>query len=245
MEARGEAGIARQGLAVLLGRNIDWEIELPRELPGVEAIRSSIEQIGAEGRWESRADLLAAESGVRAARFDVARAKSLYAPRVNAIARYDWNSARQPFGGDNNWTVGVMASWTPFAGASEIAERRMARARADAADASLDAARATAQLELRRAAIQREIALERLAIAAGAVQQSVEAHRIVARKYQGGVATAFELLQAAAVETQSRVTLAQARYLGLLSIAESLKARGEDPALLADLINAEFAGAQQ
>jgi outer membrane protein len=245
LEARGETGLARQGLAVLLGRDPDSHIELPTELPAATAVRRALEHMTSEAGWETRADLLAAHSGVRAARYDIARAKSLYAPRLNAIARYDWNSARQPFGGDNNWTVGVMATWTPFAGASEIAERRVATARAEAAAASLDAARGAAELELRRAAVQRDVALERLAIAAGAVQQSAEAHRIVARKYQGGVATAFELLQAAAVETQSQVMLAQARYLGLVSVAESLKARGADPAILAELMNAELVGAQQ
>ncbi len=47
--------------------------------------------------------------------------------------------------------------------------------------------------------------MERLDIAERAVLQSAEAHRIVTRKYAGGIATVVELFDAVAAETGSRL----------------------------------------
>jgi outer membrane protein TolC len=74
------------------------------------------------------------------------------------------------------------------------------------------------------------------------VAQSAEAHRIVGRKYAGGLATVIELLDAAAVETQARLSLAAAKHGGLAGAAERLRAVGRDPAEIADLMKPELVG---
>ncbi|HUO52546.1 MAG TPA: hypothetical protein VMT93_08510, partial [Gemmatimonadaceae bacterium] len=66
----------------------------------------------------------------------------------------------------------------------------------------------------------------RLAIAERAVDQSIEAHRIVSRKYDGGIATIVELFDAAAVETQTRLGFADARYQAIVAAAGRLHALG-------------------
>ncbi|HEY0674343.1 MAG TPA: TolC family protein [Longimicrobiales bacterium] len=243
LEAQGEQKIAQQSLAVLLGQPAEAKLELPSVLPTAEAVRKVLQQENDAADLELRSDVIAAREGSRAARLDVSRATALYLPRLNAIGRYDWNSASQLYGGDNNWTVGVMATWTPFAGASEVAERRAARARASAAAAGLEGARAQAELDLSKSRIQRQVALSRLEIAERSAQQSTEAHRIVTSKYKGGLATVVELLQAAAGETQSQLSFSYARYAGLVVAAEELRARGADPAIIADLLPLEMAGA--
>jgi outer membrane protein TolC len=172
---------------------------------------------------------------VAAADADALRAKSLYVPRINGFARYDWNSALRPFGGDNNWTVGVMASWSPFAGASEVAEARSAEGRRMAAEATRDGAEARARLEEAQTATALRVALARLDIAERAVRQSADAHRIVARKYEGGLAPVVELLDAAAIETQARLGFAAARHELIVASAERHKALGGNPAALVSL----------
>ena len=89
--------------------------------------------------------MTAARLGVEAAERDVRRANAKYLPRLNGFGRYDWNSPDQPFGGQGSYTVGIMASWSPFAGASEIAARQAARGRAEAASAGAEAAEAAAR----------------------------------------------------------------------------------------------------
>jgi outer membrane protein TolC len=101
------------------------------------------------------------------------------------------------------------------------------------AGAQAEAARAQAALDVAAQANAWHVALERLRIAEEAVEQSVEAHRIVTRKYEGGLAQVVELLGASAAETEARLRLAHARYAAIARAAERLQSLGQDPALLA------------
>lgn len=233
--ARGDASVALRQLALLLGSPGDTAIAVPAELPGPDRVRevSTDERPAAEpGR---RGDVAAARLSLSAARTDVLRARSLYLPRLNSFARYDWNSPTRPWSGQKNWSVGIMASWSPFAGASELAELRAAGGREAAARAGVEAADARVQLEIAQAENARRVALRRLEIAERATRQSGEAHRIVARKYDGGLATVQELLDAAAIETQTRLGLSSAVYDAVVAEAARRQALGMDVAALTAL----------
>ncbi|MCC6928800.1 MAG: TolC family protein [Gemmatimonadaceae bacterium] len=232
VEATGDALNARLGLATLLGMPDDTVGQLPGGMPSSDAVRAlAREALDATPR-EVRADVDAARAGAEAAESDALRARSLYLPRLNGFARYDWNSALRPYGGDNNWTVGVMASWSPFAGASELGEVRATAGRREAAQAMREGAVAKARLEIEASATTLRTALARLDIAERGVKQAVDAHRIVGRKYAGGLAPVVELLDAAAIETQARMAHAGARYTLIVATAERRKALGLDPGAL-------------
>lgn len=233
--AAADARTARQQLAVLLGLPPDTAIVLPAHLPSPEPVRMLASGEVADPPVDERADVQAARLGEDAARADVTRARSLYLPRLNSFARVDWNAAARPFAGTNSWTVGLMASWTPFAGASELAEVRAARGREQAARAVAAGAAAQARVDIERTTAQADVAVAQLAIAEHGAAQSAEAHRIVARKYDGGLAGIVELLDAAAVDTRSRLELAQATYRAIVAHAERLQANGQDPAAVAAL----------
>lgn len=234
--ARGEAGIARQRLAVLLGQPDDTAFALPDSLPSAATIRNLADEIRHDST-STRLDLTAAHLGVAAAQGDVRRANAKYLPRLNGFGRYDWNNPDHPFGGPGAYTIGVMASWSPFAGASEVAERQAARGRLEAASASAEAAEAAARLERESTSIRGAVALARLGIAEAAVGQAVEAHRIVARKYAGGLATIAELIGAASTETQARLGLSEARYQAIVADAAARQASGRDLMALTALEN--------
>jgi len=78
-------------------------------------------------------------------------------------------------------------------------------------------------------------ALERLDIAERAVLQSAEAHRIVTRKYAGGIATVVELFDAVAAETGSRLAFEQGRFDVVTAVAARRQARGLDISPLEEL----------
>ena len=240
-EADGAATTARRQLAVLLGGDgTDQRADLtaPTQLPSADRIRAVVGADTASINGQPRADVDAASRGLDAARADALRARSTYLPRINSFARYDWNSPNTPYGGDRNWTAGVMASWNLFAGASEIADVRSASAREGQARAGADAAQANARLDVEQTRTALAVALARLAIAERAVAQSAEAHRIVGRKYEGGLATVVELLDAQTAETQSTLSFAQSRYAVIVSAAERRRAVGSDPATLVALDDA-------
>jgi outer membrane protein TolC len=235
VEARGDAALAKRRLALVLGDPSDTAFALPSELPSAAVL----ERLDARS-WQpavgGRADVRAAHAGQAAARADVRRARSTLLPRLNAVARYDWHSPDSPFGGDENWTIGILASWTPLGSANQLSDVRATAGRAAAAEAQAEAALASAELEAAAAANSWAVALERLRIASEAVQQSAEAHRIVARRYDGGLATVAELLGAAATETESRLRYTHARYDATTAAAERLRRSGHDPAELAALL---------
>jgi outer membrane protein TolC len=234
LEARGDVAIARAGLSIAMGSPGDSNYTLPSQLPAAEVVRPMAQSALALERG-ARADVRAATAARDAADADTRRARMLYLPRVNSFARYDWNSSQLPFGGDNNWTIGIMASWSPFAGAAEIAEARATSGRAAAAQAMQDGALARAQLDDVQTARQLEVALARLDIAERGIRQAADAHRIVARKYEGGLATVVELLDASAVDTQARLTEAAARWQLATIAAERYRALGRNPAALVAL----------
>lgn len=232
LAAAAQADHATRGLAVLLGAPADVPT-VPSALPASDRIRILVAGDTADLAPSAvRADVRAATAGFDAARRDARRAKSLYLPRVNGFARYDWNDPDALFANERSWTVGVMASWTPFAGASEISEVRTTAARAAQARAGYEAAAAQADLGLRQSRDRLIVALAQLDIAERGAAQAREAHRIVARKYDGGLATISDLLEAAAVETQADLTRSNARYQVIVAAAERRAALGGDPATL-------------
>lgn len=233
--ARGNAGIARERLALLLGQPGDTAFTLPDSLPSAVQIRNLMTPSIRDSA--ARLDVTAARLGLEAAQRDVRRANARYMPHLNGFGRYDWNSPDQLFGGPSSYSVGVMASWSPFAGASEIADRRVAQGRADAARAMAEAAGAGAALERNATQTQLAVAIAQLGIAEISVTQGAEAHRIVAKKYTGGLATIAELLSAAAVETQTRLSLSEARYQAIVANAAARHAAGADLMALTVLEN--------
>jgi outer membrane protein TolC len=243
LEARGRAATARLQLAVTLGDPADTTTLLPAALPPSTAIVALARDARAMVPQRPRDDVAAAQLRHTAAARDAQRAKALFLPRINSFARYDWNAAAYPFAGTKNWSVGVMASWTPFTGAAELADLQATRGQQSAADAQRAGVEARAQLEREQSAIALDVGIARLEVAERSLQQSADAHRIVARKYAGGIATIVELLDAAATETSSRLAHSAARYALINAVAERQRAFGGDPGVLRALDAAALATA--
>ncbi len=224
LAARGARTIAVRRLALTLGLPEDSSFALPDRLPD----SSRLMGIDPTPVPVVRADVEAARLGALAAHRDITRAGSLLLPTINSFGRLDWNAPDRPFGGHSAWTVGVIARWSLFSGGSELVERSRARAEAARADAQAEAATAQARLEQEERRIDLEVARASLGIAERAVGQAGEAHRIVTRKYEGGLATVTELLEAAALEVQVRVERAAAAYRLLVAGGAWVVAMGYD-----------------
>lgn len=233
--ARASAALAVRRLALVLGAPGDTALRTPDSLPAAARLVGVLDGIAAAAAPSERADVRAARLGAEAAAADVARTWALQLPRVNAFGRVDWNDAGRPFGGDESWTVGVMVNWNPFSGGAELAERRRAVGRRLQAEAGAEALAARGALERAQAASDLEVARRRLEIAERGVAQAAEAHRIVGRKYAGGLATVAELLGAAAAETAVRLAHAAARYELIMAAASLRQAAGGDVSALAAL----------
>lgn len=227
IEARGTLALATRQLAMVLGTPDDTTLRIPGSLPDPQLVADVLAGIEAmPGDPLARGDVEAARLGQQAARADLRRTQAAMLPRLNGFARYDWNTAAALYSGQESWTVGVMASWSPFSGGAELAASRAARGRAEMAAAGAEAAAAQAGLEAAERGNALAVARERLAISSEAVAQSEEAHRLVGRSYAGGLATITELLGAAAAETGARLAHAAAVYQVIVAAAERQQALG-------------------
>ncbi len=239
LAARHDAITARQQLAMLLGRTDTALVALPSSLPGDSAVRAFARSTpigsGEPTATLTRDDVRAAQLGARAAAADRQRATATLLPRVNGFARYDYNSPTTLYGGRPNWTVGVMGSWSLFGGASELADVAGASARARSARAGEEAAQVNARVETEAAARGVTLALQRLDLATMAAAQSREAHRLVEKRYGGGLATVAELLGAETAATGAALAEAAARYTLIDALAQHRRAIGADPGALAQL----------
>lgn len=236
-EAEGGVETAHRQLAIMLGRpqvDLVSGVQVPGTLPSADRIRTVAAQDSSASAGP-RADIRAVMERSAAAGADASRARATYLPRVNSFVRYDWNAPGGLYSGERNWTVGVMATFNPFGSAAEISDMRATAARATVARAQAEGAEAQAQLDVAQTRIALAVALIRLGIAEQSVKQSAEAHRIVARKYAGGLASITELLDAQATEIQSSLGFSAARYDVIVAAAERQRAIGGDPATLAVL----------
>ena len=223
LAARSDARLAVRRLALALGTPDDTALVLPTSLPARDGL-VTLRGDSAVGR----ADIAAAESSIKAASLDVKRAGSTLLPRINSFGRWDWNAASDLLGAKPSWTVGVMASWSFFSGAGELTDRKIARAREASAMAQAEAVSARATLEAVERESELDVALATLDIAEEAVTQAAEAYRIVARKYEGGLAAVTELLDAAAIETRTRLDRSAALYRAIVAAGGWQLATGRD-----------------
>jgi outer membrane protein len=239
VSARNDALSARQQLALVLGRADRALSTLPTALPDDDALRAlaAHDTLGEVPRTDLtvRADVRAARAGVEAANADRRRATATLLPRVNSFARYDWNAPSALFGGRKNWTLGVVASWSLFGGGSELADIAGATARAQVARAGADAASAQGALEADVARRGVAVALQRLDLANHAAEQSREAHRLVEKRYAGGLATIAELLGAESASTAAALNRSAARFNVIDAVVTYRRAIGADPGALSQL----------
>ncbi|MDQ8159864.1 MAG: TolC family protein [Gemmatimonadota bacterium] len=253
LSAQSEARTAREQLALLLGRTTAELPVLPVALPDDAAVlalaaadTAAVATTATDDTTSvtARDDIRAARAGLSAAEADRRRAASTLLPRVNGFARYDWNDPRALYAGQKNWTVGVMASWSLFGGNSELADVAVTGARARAARAGLDATVAQSRVERDAAARRLLVAMQRLALGRDAADQSREAHRLVQKRYDGGLATIAELLAADASATGAALAHTAARYAVIDAVVAWRHAAGADPASLAALDRPSAAGAR-
>lgn len=242
LAARNDVATAQQQLAMLLGRSTPSALLLPASMPSDSAVRAFAESDTAMPHTATfaaeigqRDDVRAARLAARAARADLQRAGTTMLPRVNGFARYDWNSPATLYAGRPNWTVGVMASWSLFGGGSELADAAGAAARSRSARAGAEGAEAQAQVEIDASARAVAVALQRLELASTSSAQSREAHRLVEKRYAGGLATIAELLGAEATATGAALAHAAARYAVIDAVTQHRRAIGADPGALARL----------
>ncbi|WP_333819137.1 TolC family protein [Ohtaekwangia sp.] len=161
---------------------------------------------------DNRADFQAMQAAVVAQEKMICASKLNYIPRLNAFGEYLIND-RQALGfGANAYLVGAQLSWTLFNGLStryKIAEQQAER---NKTVELLSYQKSQAQQGLYKANRQLKDARFTLQQTEIAAQQAAEALRILQNRYQQGLVTVRDLLQAQALVSEQKLRQAQAIF---------------------------------
>jgi len=193
---------AREDLALQLG----WEVDrVPVPVDTLGAVRPPPAVVPKPAMPVTRRpDLQALAASREEAAAEARRAGASFLPRIEGFA--GWSShADQAFGVDgSDWTVGVALRWTVFSGLGRFAVRRQAaEAREIARIREADATR-TARAQVVQA--RRDVAASWSGLEAtrAAARAAREARHLMRRRFEEGLATPAELLQADARAVQAK-----------------------------------------
>jgi multidrug efflux system outer membrane protein len=214
-------------ISLLLGRNPGsvgrgrrfLEQELPPEIPS--GLPSEL--------LERRPDIRAAEQALVAANANIGVAKAAYFPQISLTGTIGGQSSRLTnlFSGPNGaWSFVPQITQPIFAGGRIKSGVRLAEAQRDQAEVAYERAIQTAFREVSDGLIAHQRTRESRLEQERLVRALEDRKRLAYVRYQGGVDTQLNALDADRDLFQAELSLAQIRYGELLSVVQVYKALG-------------------
>lgn len=163
---------------------------------------------------QNRPELEQAKQGVEAARGAVKQARSGYQPQISAFASQSWatGDGHWPADEEENWAVGVNVNLTIF-------DTGVTRAKSHAAEANYFSAQENyrdtidaVMLDVRSQYLNMREAEKRISTTEVAVSQAEEDYRIAQLRYQAGVGTNTDVLDAQVALTDAQTNYLQSVY---------------------------------
>ena len=174
----------------------------------------------------NRPELFQAEAGIESAKAAVKVAKSGYMPQVAASASNDWSSTSWPGDDNQNWGVGVSLSLNVFDSGVTAAKVNASEASLYKAEETYRQTKDSVQLDVRNNYLSLREAEKRIATSKVAVDSAEEDYRISQLRYQAGVGTNIDVMDAQVALTQAKNNYVQALYDYNTSGAALAKAMG-------------------
>ena len=213
IEAENARAIAEADLQRLLGidRSVSVQpratLELSSSGPGTASASPPSESLRAERR--------ALVDRVEAADARTAAAAAGARPQIAVGAGYDYarpNPRIFPRSGEweDSWDVSVNVSWAVWDGGRNRAERAEAAAAATALKARLGDLDRQIAFEIRQRQLELDSSRAAVPVAEAAVVAAVEARRVLGDRFNAGVATSTEVLDAQTDVMQAELTLKRA-----------------------------------
>lgn len=240
ISARSARDIAWASLGAVMGAPVPSGTKLTTPRP-VETIEATLEALSQEAR-ANRPDLRVGQSQVAAARAQLAVVRAARYPTVAAAASYTLRQKASIPGTELGLPEGtelvisqssgylvLSATWALFNGGQVFGQIRTAEAGVRQAERSLRDLELSVGLEVERAYYSLRAAQAQLLAARKEVEQAAEAHRVAKLRYQEGVGTSVEILDAEANLEGARTRLNQAIYGLNLAVAQVDLAVGRAP----------------
>jgi outer membrane protein TolC len=213
-DAREQTNAAARALNHLMGRPLDASVEvIPDSVLRFELGIS--EEAALTAALARREELAEFDAGIRAADAAVSLATAAFLPSVAVAVDYGAQGQEIRFDRDADyWVASVVASWRLSGRGGDAARRSAARADADAARVARRDLEARIRLEVRQAYAAALVARAAIATADDRLAAARRSFELVRRRYEEGVATHIEFLDARTQLTSAELnrTLTQHRW---------------------------------
>jgi outer membrane protein TolC len=227
IEAGNVRGIAEADLRRLIGIDVTGRIEPAARLEAGPAETGDPAELVAQARRQ-RPERRALEDRAAAARARTDAAARALWPQVAVNAGYDYarpNPRIFPRSAEwrESWDVSVNVSWSLWDGGRSRAEHAEAEAGARAASSRIGDFDREVAFEVEQRRLELDSSRAAISAAADGVRAATEARRVVGERFNAGVATSTEVLDAETARLQAE--LDQTRALANTKLAEARLAR--------------------
>jgi outer membrane protein TolC len=179
----------------------------------------------------TRPELKAAQERVLASA-DVATSKwQQYVPSINAVGAWVHTTGLQPFQPANEEYIGLQVNWKVWDWGGIRNEYKEAVAHENAAKISSSYLADHVKLEVRTKWLDAQAAYKNLASAQTQLQSAEEAYRLQKVKFESGVATTTDVLDAESDTARARLQSALVRYNYYLALIGLARAVGDIPSV--------------
>jgi outer membrane protein TolC len=205
---RNARDLAMSRLATILGLSTAAEIRLAGDLP-TGAIQKDLSD-AEETALQFRPDLQAQRTIARSEELGVRIANAGYWPSLGAFGSWTWQDD-ETRRGDDSWKIGLSGNWEIFNWGRTTQNVRAASSRTEAARADIRTLEDQIRIEVRDAQLAIQSALEALKLADARIRAASEDLRISRLRFQEGVGTGTEVIDAESDLAGAEAALINAR----------------------------------
>ncbi len=202
LQARSQTDIARCMLNVAMGVDGNMHYELTSPLEKGKGIGDTLD-VWIARALSTRPDLTHLKLQGNIAEKELAKARSAHYPSVSLEGNYELNSEKGDDFADN-YNIGALVSLNLYSGGRISAGIREAQASLEEVQAMIRATEQQVCGETRQAFFNAQSAWERIKVAQAATGQAEESLRIVQNRYNSGLFTITDLLDAETALQQAR-----------------------------------------
>lgn len=174
---------------------------------------------------QNRPELKMAAESARIARAQTGMGRSGLLPSLQAWSSYEWHGESLSYTGDN-WGLGLELRWNLFRGGGDSAQHTAAQLRARQAEEGKREALEALALQVRSAYYRFQSASEKAAISTTILEDAAENRRIYAERYDGGMVTIQDLLQAESSLSRAQLSKLQSLYDQSVAYADLVASAG-------------------
>jgi outer membrane protein len=210
LDAQSQVEIAAAALNAAMGFPVDMTFRLTTPLEAAPQVEEAL------GVWtgralEKRPDLEQARYRAKMAEEEVSKSKAAHLPSVNLLGNYQINSEDLSDSAES-YGVGAMVRFNLFSGynlQAKVEEATSGLRHAQAMERQMEIA---VTVETKQAFLQAQSSWQRIQVAQAAVSQAEEGLRIIRNRYENGLYTIVNLLDAEVALQQARTNHVRALH---------------------------------